>query len=378
MEQCLLSVERAVKGLDAEVIVIDNHSQDGSVSCLSGRFPLVNFVSLNHNLGFAKANNKGISLSRGEYVLMLNPDTIIGEDVLAHVVEFMEGHRRCGGLGLQMLGVNGVRAKESRRGVPTPMTAFYKMTGLCAKFPNHPRYGKYYMCNLPWDKPCRIEVVSGAFFLLRRQALEEIGLLDETFFMYGEDIDLSYRLLKGGWENWYLPDKIIHYKGESTEKSSFRYVHVFYEAMLVFFKKHYGQFNALFTFPIQMAIYAKAFMALCSLQVAKAKKSMGFVRQRPSADPLYVFLSSQEHMKDCQKIAAFNGLRAEFHSFGGSQTLDKVGMEADYVVFDVSCYQYQDIIEAMASLSHACVKLATYNPERHVVITGDDVFNSEF
>lgn len=377
LEQCLLSVERALKGIDAEVIVIDNHSQDGSVRYLSGHFPNVNFISLNHNLGFAKANNKGISISRGEYVLMLNPDTIIGEDVLRHVVEFMDNHERCGGLGLQMLGINGKRAMESRRGIPTPLTAFYKMTGLCARFPNHPRYGKYYMCKLPWDKPNRIEVVSGAFFLLRRKALDEIGLLDETFFMYGEDIDLSYRLLKKGWENWYVPDKIIHYKGESTEKSSFRYVHVFYEAMLIFFKKHYGQFNVFLTFPIQIAIYAKALMALLSLQVTRARRSMGFVRQKPSVDLTYIFLTNDENISDCKRIAEFNGLCAEF-STDSIHHFDFASIENGYVVFDVSCYKFRDIIETMSSMNQPNIKLATYNSERHVVITDDDVFQVEY
>jgi GT2 family glycosyltransferase len=152
-----------------------------------------------------------------------------------------------------MLTREGEPAPESRRAVPTPWIAFLKMIGCSSK---------YYMSHLPWDQPGRIEVISGAYCMLRHKALDQIGLLDEDFFMYGEDIDLSYRLLKGGWQNWYLPLDIIHYKGESTQKSSFRYVHVFYQAMLIFFRKHYGHLSFLLSLPIQMAIYFRAFMAL--------------------------------------------------------------------------------------------------------------------
>ena len=238
LEQCLQSVMRALQGMEAEVIVIDNHSRDGSIEYLSERFPSVVFMSNSHNLGFAKANNKAIRQSQGEYVLLLNPDTIVGEEVLQACVDFMDTHPQAGGVGVRMQKIEGSDALESRRGVPTPITSFYKMVGFTKHFPHHRRFAKYYMGHLSWDEPAQIEIVSGAFCFLRRTALQEIGLLDEDFFMYGEDIDLSYRLLKAGWQNWYLPLRILHYKGESTQKSSFRYVHVFYEAMLIFVRKH--------------------------------------------------------------------------------------------------------------------------------------------
>jgi GT2 family glycosyltransferase len=152
-----------------------------------------------------------------------------------------------------MLTREGTPAPESRRAVPTPWVSMLKMLGFTKR---------YYMSHLPWDQPARIEVISGAYCLLRHKALDQIGLLDEDFFMYGEDIDLSYRLLKGGWQNWYLPYDIIHYKGESTQKSSFRYVHVFYQAMLIFFRKHYGHLSLLLSVPIKAAIYFRAMLAL--------------------------------------------------------------------------------------------------------------------
>lgn len=236
LEQCLLSLQRALSTIDSEVIVVDNHSKDGSCEYLREKFSDVQFIASRHNLGFARANNLAIKKCKGKYVLLLNPDTVVGEDTLIHAVDFMDKHADAGAVGVGMLHVDGTVAMESRRGIPSPMTAFYKMIGLCNRFPKSKRFGKYYMSYLPWDKPCEIEIVSGAFCLLRKEALDKVGLLDEDFFMYGEDIDLSYRILKGGYHNYYIPEQILHYKGESTEKSSFRYVHVFYGAMFIFFK----------------------------------------------------------------------------------------------------------------------------------------------
>ena len=191
LEQCLLSVERAIEDIEAEVIVVDNHSKDGSVEYIEQHFPWVTCISSLHNLGFARANNLAIKQSNSEYVLLLNPDTFISENIIADALNFMDNHKNAGGLGVTMLTTSGSRAKESRRGFPSPMVSFYKMMGLCDRFPNHPKFGHYYMSNMPWDKSGQMEVISGAFCLLRRAALDKVGLLDEAFFMYGEDIDLS-------------------------------------------------------------------------------------------------------------------------------------------------------------------------------------------
>lgn len=272
--QCIESVRRAVKGLDAEIIVVDNHSKDDTVSFLKEHCPDVRLMVSQSNLGFSRANNLAIRESQGEYVLLLNPDTVVGEHVLSEALSFMDAHQQAGAAGVMMLTAEGERAKESRRGLPTPWVSFLKMIG---------RSRRYYMTHLPWDSPQQIQVISGAFFLLRRKALAEVGLLDETFFMYGEDIDLSYRLLKGGWQNWYLPLQILHYKGESTVKTSFRYVHVFYQAMLIFFQKHYGHLSLLITLPIKLAIYVKALMALFQTQTARLRHVLGQAENwRPS------------------------------------------------------------------------------------------------
>lgn len=233
VEKCLRSVYAASRGIDMEVFVVDNASSDGSVAYLRERFPEVKYIENSRNLGFSKANNIAIRQATGEYVLLLNPDTVISEDVLSGCIAFADTHPKTGAIGVCMHNEDGTIAPESRRSVPTPWIALCKYLG---------RSRRYYMAWLPWDQPCRIEVVSGAFCFLRHTALTEVGLLDEDYFMYGEDIDLSYQLLRHGYENWYLPFNITHFKGRSTIKTSFRYAYVFYKAMLIFFVKHYLSF----------------------------------------------------------------------------------------------------------------------------------------
>ena len=256
LEQCLQSVQRALEGTEGEVFVVDNHSDDDSVETVRQHYPWVRLIENQENLGFAKANNQAIRQAQGDYILLLNPDTVVAEDTFHGVLAFMDEHPKAGGAGVMMCYEDGSRAPESRRALPTPWVSALKMMGFTKR---------YYLSDLPWDQPCRIEVVSGAFCLLRHEAIKTVGLLDEDFFMYGEDIDLSYRLLKGGWENWYLPYSIIHYKGRSTRKSDYRYVHVFYQAMLIFFQKHYSHLSIIYTVPVKMAIYFRAAIALTDI-----------------------------------------------------------------------------------------------------------------
>jgi len=256
LDECLQSVERALQGIDGDIFVVDNHSTDDTMAVLPQRHPQVHFIANKDNVGFARANNQAIRQSESEYVLLLNPDTVVYEPTIRGCLSFMDSHPEAGGAGVRMLTREGTPAPESRRAVPTPWVSLLKMLGFTKR---------YYMSALPWDQPSQIEVISGAYCLLRRKALDQVGLLDEDFFMYGEDIDLSYRLLKGGWQNWYLPFDIVHYKGESTQKSSFRYVHVFYQAMLIFFRKHYGHLSILLSIPIKAAIYFRALLALVNI-----------------------------------------------------------------------------------------------------------------
>ena len=256
LEQCLQSVQKALEGIEGEVFVVDNHSEDDSVAVLRADYPWVRLIESPENVGFARANNLAIRQSEAEYVLLLNPDTVVEEDTLRQSLAFMDAHPESGGAGVMMHNADGTLAPESRRAIPTPWVSCLKMLGFTKR---------YYMSHLPWDQPSQIEVISGAFCLLRKKALDKIGLLDEAFFMYGEDIDLSYRLLKGGWQNWYLPYSIIHFKGKSTQKSDYRYVHIFYQAMLIFFRKHYGHLSFFYTMPVKMAIYFRAAIALSDI-----------------------------------------------------------------------------------------------------------------
>jgi GT2 family glycosyltransferase len=233
LEQCLLSVQKAISGLEVEVFVVDNNSVDGSVSMVREKFPWVNLIANNDNPGFSKANNQAIKVSKGEYVLLLNPDTVVEEDTFSKCIAFMDQHPDAGGLGVKMVDGKGEFLPESKRGLPTPEVAFYKLSGLSRLFPKSKRFGQYHLTYLSREETHKIDVLSGAFMMMRRETLEKSGLLDETFFMYGEDIDLSYRIKLAGYNNYYFPEtRIIHYKGESTKKSSVNYVYTFYNAMV--------------------------------------------------------------------------------------------------------------------------------------------------
>ena len=242
LEQALLSVFKS-KGIETiEVIVVDNRSSDGSVAMVRDKFPQVTLIVNEENVGFSKANNQGILHSTGEYIVLLNPDTVVEENTFEKTIEAFKSNERIGGIGVRMVDGKGTFLPESKRGLPTPLVAFYKVFGLARLFPKSARFGRYHLSYLSEFESHEVDVLSGAYMGLRRSVLDQIGLLDEAFFMYGEDIDLSYRILLGGYKNVYFADTtIIHYKGESTKKKSVNYVKVFYNAMVLFAKKHYSQ-----------------------------------------------------------------------------------------------------------------------------------------
>ena len=266
LEQCLYSALKAAQGIDTEIFVVDNNSVDGSCAMVAEKFPQVKLIENKKNTGFAVANNQAIRQSTGEYVLLLNPDTLIEEDTFSKTLKFMDEHPDAGGLGVKMIDGKGNYLPESKRGFPSPMVAFYKIFGLSSLFPKSRRFNQYYMGHLSKDAINEVDVLAGAFMLLRRSALDKVGLLDEDFFMYGEDIDLSYRIIKGGYKNYYFPEtRIIHYKGESTKKGSVNYVRMFYNAMSIFAQKNLSARNAaIFSFLINCAIYFRAFLAIVS------------------------------------------------------------------------------------------------------------------
>jgi len=266
LEQALLSVQKAaaqVQG-EVEVFVVDNNSKDASVEMVQEKFDWVKLIANKTNTGFATANNQAIKQSIGEYLLLLNPDTVIEEDTFSKIIQFMDANAQAGALGVKMIDGAGNFLPESKRGLPTPMVAFYKVFGLSSLFPKSKRFNKYHLGYLSPEETNEVEVLSGAFMLLRKSVIDEIGGLDETFFMYGEDIDLSYRVLQAGYKNYYFPETtIIHYKGESTKKGSLNYVKMFYNAMSIFAKKHYsGGSASIFNFFIQIAIIIRGIMTV--------------------------------------------------------------------------------------------------------------------
>ncbi len=266
LEQCLHSVEKAMVGIDAEVFVVDNNSVDGSNGMVLQKYPWVKLLANKQNMGFSKANNQAVRQASGEYVLLLNPDTVVEEDTFTKVLAFMDSHPDAGGLGVKMIDGRGHFLPESKRGLPTPWVAFYKIFGLSSMFPKSKRFGKYHLSYLDPSQIQSIDVLAGAFMLLRMETLDRVGLLDEDYFMYGEDIDLSYRITQGGYKNYYFPNTtIIHYKGESTKKGSLNYVKMFYNAMIIFARKHFTKsYAGLFSFFIHLAIYFRAGLAAVS------------------------------------------------------------------------------------------------------------------
>lgn len=261
LEHCLYSVQKAVRNIDAEVLIVDNNSVDGSVKMLKQKFPEYCLIENKENVGFAKANNQAMRIAKGEYILLLNPDTVVEEDTFEKCIDFMDSHKDCGGLGIKMIDGQGNILKESKRGFPTPWASFCKMSGLTSLFPTSKKYAQYYMGHLSYEETNQVDILAGAYMMMRKECLDKVGLLDEDYFMYGEDIDLSYRITLGGYKNYYYPEAtIIHYKGESTKKSSLNYVYTFYNAMAIFAKKHLdAKQNKLYSFIIKLAIWIKAF-----------------------------------------------------------------------------------------------------------------------
>ena len=237
----LESLEKSKDRFRLEIFLVDNASSDGSVSYLKRRYPHVTYIENRDNTGFGKANNQAIRLARGTYTLLINPDTIVRQDTLKAMYGHMEKHPESGAAGCKMLNPDGTFAPESRRSVPTPMTALWKILGLTTLFPRNKRFSAYYLGGEDENKQGRVPVLSGAFMFFRTHVLKEAGGFDEQFFMYGEDIDLCYRIRQKGWEIDYVPDtSIIHYKGESTRKENLDYVVTFNKAMYLFFRKHYS------------------------------------------------------------------------------------------------------------------------------------------
>jgi len=285
LEQCLLSVQKAVAGIDAEVFVVDNASSDGSRDYLEPKFTNIHFAWNKENIGFGKACNQALKQASGDFILFLNPDTVVPEDCFTACFNFFQQTPDAGALGIRMLDGRGNFLPESKRSFPSPLTSFYKLSGLSSLFPKSKTFGRYHLGYLDQHKNHEVDVLAGAFMMVRKDVLAQTGGFDESFFMYGEDVDLSYRIQKTKYKNYYFSDRsILHFKGESTKKSSVNYVRMFYDAMSLFVRKHYSSSRAgVFSSLINAAIWMRAFISLMKRFVLQAGL--------PLLDAVLIFLS---------------------------------------------------------------------------------------
>lgn len=260
LELCLNSVRKASAEISCEIFVVDNNSADGSCSMISREFPEAKLIINNVNRGFSAASNQALKLAEGKYILLLNPDTIVEEDTFTRCIGFMESHPEAGALGVRMINGKGRFVPDSKKALPTPKTAFFKIMGLARLFPKSALFNKYYLGNLDDLKTTEADILSGAFMFLRKEAVVKTGYLDEDFFMYGEDVDYCYRLLQAGYSNYYFPEaRIIHFKGESTKKEDLNIFISFNRAMLTFVSKHFNNdHSGIFILFIKTAIFFRA------------------------------------------------------------------------------------------------------------------------
>lgn len=342
-EQCLSSVLAAMKDIETEVIVVDNNSSDDSIAYLRPRFPWVVFIEEKENVGFAKANNRALRQVKGEFILFLNPDTIVPEDAFKNCVGFFEMHDRAGALGVRMIDGAGKFLPESKRSVPTASSSFFKLSGLSSMFPKSKIFNRYSLGSLPEKGVFEIDVVCGAFMMIPKKVLDKTGGFDERFFMYAEDIDLSYRIKNAGFCNYYLGDiTIVHFKGESTKKGSLNYVRIFYQAMLLFVHKHYnGKSNWLFKRIVTAGIAVRAFISVLTLP-AKKKKSLA-VRSVQSA----VLVGGDPETKKAEQILLRNNSSAKITRATGRKVFGSHKDKPDTIVFCTGSLSYKEAIRLL-------------------------------
>jgi N-acetylglucosaminyl-diphospho-decaprenol L-rhamnosyltransferase len=360
LEQCLCSVQRAM-GNDVEVFVTDNNSSDGTLEYLRDKFPFVQFISNVENVGFAKANNQALEKAKGEYVLFLNPDTIIPEDLFSLCTGFLQSHTDAGALGVRMIDGSGEFLPESKRGFPSPWVAFCKMSGLTGIFPRSKTFAKYYLGHLPELETNVVDALAGACMFVRKEVFNKIGGFDEQFFMYAEDIDLSYRIGQVGYKNYYFPGcTIIHFKGESTRKDA-RYIRLFYKAMIQFVRKHFkGKKAGAYIFLLEWGIRMKSVAASLGLRGAKKKKPV------TGKSDLLIIGEKQGIEKVALKVFGYNNI----------ELLDKIA-DVSLIEHTISKSSYSEIVFCeSASLSFKkiiqCINLSKSKAAFKICATGSN------
>ncbi len=357
LELCLQSVQDALIELDSEIIVVDNKSTDDSCKMVSENFPEVVLIENKENFGFAKANNQGVSKARGQYVLILNPDTVVAKDTFLKILEFAKSRHNFGALGTKLIGGDGRFLSESKRGIPTPMVSLYKLTGFTSK-----KTGKYYANHLKENETGVVEVLVGAFMLMTRKVYNEVHGFNEKYFMYGEDIDLSYKILNKGYQNYYYADAtIIHYKGESTIRDAKRLKH-FHEAMDIFYTEHF-KVNRLYDFVMNLGI--NIWYLIKALQKNNKKLT-------PSELPTSLVYCGQDD-DIYNKLKRMCNSRTKLFHFS---TVDDTQVLKDFVksnaikeiIFDNNCTSYRKIISNISSLKNQGITFKIHPKNTNFII----------
>lgn len=362
LEQTIRSAQEALRHLDGEIIVIDNNSGDDSIPFLKQRFPDVIYIENTENVGFARANNQGFEIANGKYTLILNPDTIIGERTILDCINWYESHPDCGGIGVMMSDGNGVFLPESKRSFPTPWVSFCKIFGLSALFPYSPYFAKYHLRYLSKEQPHKVDILAGAYIFVRTDILRKCQGFDNDFFMYGEDIDLSYRFTKAGYQNYYIPTPIIHYKGESTKKDSMKYVRVFYEAMLIFYRKNYPNYSKLYYFFIKFAVWIRAAIAMSKRVVKRILPAKKTTKKQ------FTLIQIVSHEPDCIR-SKFSGTNAEVHTCDNISNLKTSINGKTAIIFDNRAVSYQNIIDKIVSSSNPNIRFFIYSSQSDLIIS---------
>lgn len=342
LEQCVLSVQNALETIDGEIIVIDNNSTDDSCAIMKRRFPNVKLIQNNENVGFPKGNNMGVAQAKGEYICILNPDTVVAEDTFTKVLAFAKQQSDLGIVGCKLIDGAGKFLPESKRGFPTPWVAFTKITGLYKLFTKLKIFGKYYAQHLNENETGKVDILVGAFMFLKRDLYLEVGGFDEDCFMYADDIDLSYRILHKGKSNYYFPETtVLHYKGESTVKDA-KYMKRFQEAMNFFYKKHF-RVPVLFSLFMKMGI---VFFSVVKMFQGKSSRN-GAMKITPKS---YLLYSANKKLVDklclvLQKKVLFHNLKTEKMVISYSVT-SKIGTE---IILDNEFISFKDSIAILES-----------------------------
>lgn len=364
---------KACTNINAEVFVVDNGSSDGSREFFRDRFPAVKFIWQKENTGFAKANNKALQLAAGEKILFLNPDTIVPADCFEKCLHFFSTTAGIGSLGVKMIDGSGSYLPESKRGFPTWFISFCKIAGLTRIFPHSKLFAGYYLGNLAENETNEVDVLPGAFMMVDKKVLNITGGFDEKFFMYGEDIDLSYRIQKAGFKNYYFPHTaIIHFKGESTQKQSKEYLQHFYGAMILFTKKHFGNFSG---YLYQAMIHFILTLKLLLNRNNKIYRERITDKRKLQQNHAVIFCETSEYEKHKEQLQDY------FYSIEYADNIKQLKPGCETVIFCEPFVSFAEIISLMethhkkylffiqAGSTHSMVGSADKTMNGQVIIT---------